>query len=81
MSALSAAIVQFFSALTTLFSAFDKVAKTIDNIATVGEQSSAQYMDEATERRKQQRAQLEAQTRAAIALANNPSTPTGITST
>lgn len=63
MSAISAAITQFFSALTVLFSAFEKGAKTIDNLATVAEQSSAMYMDEAAEKRKQKLAQLTAETR------------------
>jgi hypothetical protein len=47
MQAFSTAIVQFFSAITVLFGAFEKGAKTIDNILTVAEEASGAYKDEA----------------------------------
>lgn len=53
MAAFTAALVQFFTALTTLFSAFNKVAQTVDNLATVAEESSGTYMDEARAARQQ----------------------------
>jgi hypothetical protein len=47
MQALSLAFTQFFATLAVFFSAFEKFGKTIDNIATVAEESSGQYRDEA----------------------------------
>lgn len=66
MNALSAALVQFFTAITTFFAAFEKIAKTADNLATVAQESSGVYMDEARADRQAKaaaraKAQLEAQ--------------------
>lgn len=47
MSAISLAITQFFSALTVLFSAFESSCKTIENLATVAEEASGTYKDQA----------------------------------
>jgi len=37
---------QMFTALTVLFAATEKMAKAIDNLATVGEEMSANYLEE-----------------------------------
>ncbi len=42
-----AAIKQFFVAITTLFAALEKVAKSIDNLAEVGNIKSESFLDEA----------------------------------
>lgn len=47
MGAFSTAFTQFFAALTVLFSAFSKLAGTVDNLATVAEEASGTYMDQA----------------------------------
>ena len=47
MSAISLAITQFFAALTVLFSAFKSICQTADNLATVAEESSGSYRDQA----------------------------------
>ena len=47
MSAFSTAFTQFFSALTVLFSAFASICQTANNLATVAEESSGQYKDQA----------------------------------
>ncbi len=47
MSAISLAITQFFSAFTVLFAAFESGCKTVHNLATVAEESSGQYKDQA----------------------------------
>jgi hypothetical protein len=47
MGAFSTAFTQFFAALTVLFSAFSKLAGTVDNLASVAEESSGQYKDQA----------------------------------
>ena len=44
---ITASVAQIFSAVTTLASAADRAAKTLDNLAQVGEQTSAQYVDNA----------------------------------
>jgi len=51
MSAFSLAFTQFFSALTVLFSAFENICKTADNLAVVAEESSGTYKDQAREDR------------------------------
>jgi hypothetical protein len=65
MSALSLAITQFFSALGVLFAAFESMAKTTHNLATVAEESSGQYMDQARIERAMKLASLEAERAAA----------------
>ena len=47
MSAFSTAFTQFFAALTVLFSAFSSICKTADNLATVAEEASGSYKDQA----------------------------------
>lgn len=47
MSAFSLAFTQFFSALAVLFTAFEKLCKTADNLATVADESSGAYKDQA----------------------------------
>lgn len=54
------AIAQLFSMFTTLFMACESMAKTILNVATVGEEMSAQYVDQSRHDRAKQLAQLEA---------------------
>ena len=45
------AIRQLFSFFTTLFTAMEKSAKIIDNIATVGQEMSGAYVDESRHNR------------------------------
>lgn len=47
MQAFWTAFAQFFATLTTLFSAAEKVATTVDNIAGVGVLKSGTYLAEA----------------------------------
>lgn len=47
MGAISTAITQLFTALTVLFTAFESICKTANNLATVAEESSGTYMDQA----------------------------------
>jgi hypothetical protein len=47
MQAFWTAFTQLFSMITVLFSAGEKMAKTIDNVAGVGEMKSATYLKEA----------------------------------
>lgn len=47
MSAFSLAFTQFFATLAAFFNAFEKLGKTIDNVASVAEQSSGMYRKEA----------------------------------
>lgn len=47
MQAIWIAVAQFFATLTTLFSAAEKVASTLNNVAGVGEMKSATYYKEA----------------------------------
>lgn len=61
MQAFTAALVQFFTAITTFFSAFEKIAKTADNLATVASESSGAYCDEARIQRSIKLKALEAQ--------------------
>ena len=44
---ITAAIGQTFSAVTTLASAAERAAKTLDNLARVGEETSGLYVDNA----------------------------------
>lgn len=57
MQAISVAIVQFFTMLTTLFSAGEKLAGAVDNLATVANESSGDYADEARINREMRKAQ------------------------
>jgi len=70
MSAISLAITQLFNALTVLFTAFESICKTADNLATVAEESSGQYRDQARINRAMQLSKLEAERRAAQAVDN-----------
>lgn len=46
---------QFFTALTVIFSAFEKNAKALENLSTIGEEMSASYLDSTrADRTKQQ---------------------------
>lgn len=54
------ALAQLFTFFTTLFTALERGAKIIDNIATVGEEMSAAYVDQSRHDRAKQAAQLEA---------------------
>jgi aspartokinase len=47
MQAFWSAFAQFFGMLTSLFSAGEKAARTLDNIAGVGEIKSSTYLKEA----------------------------------
>ncbi len=47
MSAFSLAFTQFFTAIAVLFTAFEKVCKTADNLATVADEASGAYKDQA----------------------------------
>lgn len=58
MGAISTAITQLFTALTVLFTAFESLCKTADNLATVAEESSGQYKDQARIERQRKLAQL-----------------------
>lgn len=75
MSAISLAITQLFNALTVLFTAFESICKTADNLATVAEESSGQYRDQARINRAMQLSKLEAERRAAQAV-DNATSPT-----
>lgn len=44
---MSQALRQLFIMLATFFSAGEKIAKTLDNLATVAEETSGSYVDEA----------------------------------
>ena len=52
MSQFSQAFSAFFAMLFTLFSAGEKFARSIENLATVAEQSSGEYADEAAIQRE-----------------------------
>jgi hypothetical protein len=75
MSSISLAITQLFTALTVLFTAFESICKTADNLATVAEESSGQYRDQARIQRAMQLSKLEAERRAAQAIDNAPHQP------
>ena len=61
MSAFSQAFTQFFAALTVLFTAFNKICLTADNLATVAEQASGAYRDQARIERVANLAKLNAE--------------------
>lgn len=76
MSGLSTAFLQFFSAITVLFSAFERFARTADNIGKVAEESSAAYADDAAETRQIKLAKLKhdrEQQRKALAIESSAS--------
>ncbi len=58
MGAISTAITQLFTALTVLFTAFESICKTANNLATVAEESSGTYMDQARIERQAKLAKL-----------------------
>jgi hypothetical protein len=70
MGAISTAITQLFTALTVLFTAFESLCKTANNLATVAEESSGTYMDQARIDRQIKLSKMEADRRAAIAVDN-----------
>lgn len=72
MSAFSAAFVSFFTALTTLCSAFNRFANGLDNIGKVVEESSAAYADQASIDRKKQLIKLNAELEATPAALEAP---------
>jgi hypothetical protein len=74
MSAFASAFAQFFAALTVLFTAFKSMCSTIDNLATVAEEASGQYKDQARIDRQIALSKLEATRR--IAIANDNATTT-----
>lgn len=53
------AIRQLFSALTVLFSATEKFAKSLDDLATWTEEGTASFVNESRVERKKQLADLE----------------------
>ena len=61
MGAITLSIRQFFNALTVLFAAGEKVAKSLDNLATVAEETSGQYVDDSRAQRAIKRIELEKQ--------------------
>jgi len=76
---LSSAFRSLLLMLTSFFSAGEKIGKTLDNLATVAEETSGQYVDEARADRQAkiaQRALADAQTLAAIASAQTTSAKT-----
>lgn len=73
MQAMALAFTQFFSAFAVLFGAFEKIAKTADNLATVAEESSGQYVDEARASRQQKLLALNKETKL-IEVANKVAT-------
>lgn len=74
MSAISLAITQLFTALSVLFSAFESIAKTANNLATVAEESSGTYMDQARIDRQAKLSKLQAELKASM-LADNHAAP------
>ena len=60
MSKFSLAFTQFFAALSVLFTAFESICKTMLNLATVAEESSGTYMDQARVERQARLAALNA---------------------
>lgn len=76
MSALSNAFTQFFTALSVLFTAFESICKTMLNLATVAEESSGTYMDQARVERISRLAALNATNGTQVQLpAPNTTTP------
>lgn len=51
-------LAQLFAFFTTLFTALERGAKIVDNIATVGEEMSAAYVDQSRHDRAKQQALL-----------------------
>ena len=66
---ITAAIGQTFSAITTLASAAERLAKTCDNLARVGEETSGIYVDNAKTEREIRQIERLAQYEAAKAKA------------
>lgn len=78
MQSISLAITQFFTMLSVLFSAGEKLAGSIDNLATVANESSGDYADEARIQREIRKAQRERDRdlhKAKLLTQTEPSTP------
>ena len=52
---------QIFASITVLFAAVEKMAKSINNLATVGEEMSGEFKDTARADRAEKRLQREAE--------------------
>ena len=78
MSAFATAFTQFFTALTVLFTAFSKICQTADNLASVAEDASGTYKDQAYIDRQIALSKREAERRTALA-ADQASAPLTIT--
>ena len=63
------ALRQFFSFFTTLFTAMEKIAQTVDNISTIGVEMSGAALDEA---RAERQAAMNALTRSVKASETAP---------
>lgn len=48
------ALAQLFTFITTLFTALERTAKIVDNLATVGEEMSGAYVDQSRHDRSKQ---------------------------
>jgi hypothetical protein len=59
MQAISTAIVALFTMITTLCSAGNKAASALDNLASVADNASGEYKDEAEYNRETRRLQRE----------------------
>ena len=64
---MSLAFRQFLTMLATFFAAGESIAKTVHNLATVAEETSGQYVDEA---RADRQAKIVAREQAALAISN-----------
>ena len=70
---------QMFAAFAALFMAFERIANSLNNLAEVAEETSAQYKDDARITRAELRAKREAEHRKLLkqleADANTPAAP------
>jgi hypothetical protein len=57
---MGAALSQLFATLVSFFVAFEKIGTTINNLATVAEETSGSYVDESRAKRAKQLKQLQA---------------------
>ena len=76
---ITAAIAQTFNAVTTLASAAEKLAKTADNLATVGVETSGIYVDNARSDREIAQIERKARYEAAKAKALSAAKSTALT--
>lgn len=60
-SSIAQAVIAFCTAFITLASALNKVASTVDNLATVADETSGQYVDDARAQRAKNQKLLEAE--------------------